>query len=453
MTLAQILALAIFVVMFGVITWGKVHRYIPALVGAALVFIIVFFAVMRSPEVALRVLNFAQLGHADFWLPGHKAVESTGVNWQTIIFVAGMMIMVEGLAKVGFFRWMCLLVAKLVRYKTIPILVTFIILSGFLSMFIDSITVMLFLASVTIELAKMLKFDPVPVIIAEIFASNTGGSATMSGDPPNIIIGTALGLTFMDFVKNTGLIAWAGMLLAIIFFYIAGKKALSKPVKAEANSTAQAAYPGPRDAITNFRMFLIHTFIFLLAIVLLITHAQTGISVASIGVIAAVLTLIATTKDAWHIFKRTDWRTLVFFIGLFICVGGLEETGVLKALANFIGDVSGGSLLMVITIILWISAFASAIIDNIPFAATMVPVISNLAGPNMPIAPLAWTLALGTDIGGNATPIGASANVVGTAISEREGYPIGWGRFLKYGVPSMILVVGLCWVLLFLRYT
>jgi Na+/H+ antiporter NhaD/arsenite permease-like protein len=467
LTLAQILALIIFLVMFGVIMWGKIHRYIPALVGAGLVIVVVFLIIERNPGMITSTLNVIQLGQSKFWYPGHEAIESRGINWQTIIFIGGMMIMVEGLAKVSFFRWMCLLVAGWVKYKTVPILITFTILSGFLSMFIDSITVMLFLAAVTIELARLLKFDPVPVIIAEIFASNTGGSATMSGDPPNIIIGTALGFTFMDFIENTGLIAWVGMAVAIVFFYLAFRKPLSAPfpgnnlnssdVMIETSGkliTETNKYPSPREAITNVPGFLSHSVIFVLTIVLLVTHAQTGISVATIGVIAAALTLVAARQDAWHVFKKTDWRTLLFFIGLFICVGGLEETGVLAALANFIGDISGGSLILVITIILWISAFASAIIDNIPFAATMVPVISGLSNSmGMHVGPLAWALALGTDIGGNGTPIGASANVVGTAIAEREGYPISWGRFLKYGVPSMIIVVGVCWLLLYLRYT
>ncbi|MBA7549451.1 putative transporter [subsurface metagenome] len=154
-----------------------------------------------------------------------------------------------------------------------------------------------------------------------------------------------------------------------------------------------------------------------------------------------------------HIISRVDWRTLLFFIGLFVCVGGLEETGVLEMLALFIGQASGGNIVLVIPLILWISAFASAIVDNIPFAATMVPVIVNLsktAGLKLPT--LAWTLALGTDIGGNATPIGASANVVGTAIAEKEGHPISWGRFCKYTIPATIMVLGLCWLYLIIRY-
>ena len=451
LAISQILAVLIFAVMFIAIIIGKVHRYIPALIGAALVITVVFVAVMKSPQAILNVLSLEQLIQFRFWVPGEEHIESHGVNWQTIIFIGGMMVMVEGLGAVGFFRWICLYLAKLVNYRVVPILVVFMLLSGFLAMFIDSITVLLFLASVTIELARLLKFDPVPVIIAEIFAANTGGSATMCGDPPNIIIGTALGYTFTDFAVNTGPIAWIGMIFTLGFFYFMFRKILTSSQDPEAISTNE--YPEPREAIINLRLFWINTAIFILVVILLVTHAQTGISVALIGCIAAALTLIAATKGAARVIKRVDWRTLVFFIGLFICVGGLEETGVLKMMAEYIGEVSGGNIFLVIPIILWVSAFASAIVDNIPFAAVMVPVIVNLsrtAGFKLPT--LAWTLALGTDIGGNATPIGASANVVGTAIADREGYPISWGRFLKYALPAMIMVVGLCHLYLILRY-
>lgn len=452
MVLSQILAIIIFVGMFIVITVGKVHRYIPALLGAALVILIVFLLIMKSPEAVLNVLNLKQLGQLQFWIPGGHPVESRGVNWQTIIFIAGMMTMVEGLGQVGFFRWLCLLVARLVNYRVIPIFIAFMLLSGFLSMFIDSITVLLFLTSVTIELARLLKFDPVPIIIAEISAANTGGSATMCGDPPNIIIGTALGFTFTDFITNTGPIAWAAMILILVFFYLVFRRILTASHSSNSN-TALNKYPEPREAIVNPRLFKIQAAIFLLVVVLLVTHAQTGLSVALIGVIAAGLTLLSATRGATHIIKKLDWRTLLFFVGLFICVGGLEETGSLKMMADYIGDISRGNLTIVTSIILWVSAFLSAIIDNIPFAATMVPVIVNLSqDANLSIATLSWALALGTDIGGNATPIGASANVVGTAIAEREGYPISWGRYCKYALPGMILAVALCHLLLIVRY-
>jgi Na+/H+ antiporter NhaD/arsenite permease-like protein len=449
--LSQILAVTIFVLMFAAIIVGKVHRYVPALIGAALTLIVVFLLVMRSPESVTSVLNLEQLGTLNFWIPGQEHIESYGVNWQTIVFIGGMMVMVEGLGEVGFFRWICLLLAKMVNYKVVPILVVFMLLSGFLSMFIDSITVLLFLAMVTIELSRLLKFDPVPVIIAEIFAANTGGSATMSGDPPNIIIGTGLGYTFTDFFANTGPIAWIGMLATLAFFYFAFRKILTAPQGDAAAPTAH--YPQPSEAITDPLHFRINAGIFVAIVVLIVTHAQTGISMALIGVIAALITMLAASRQAMHIVKRVDWRTLLFFIGLFICVGGLEETGVLEMLAQYIGRVSGGNIMLVIPLILWISAFASAIVDNIPFAATMVPVITNLsktAGLKLPT--LAWTLALGTDIGGNATPIGASANVVGTAIAEKEGHPISWGRFCKYAFPAMLMVVGLCWLYLIIRY-
>jgi Na+/H+ antiporter NhaD/arsenite permease-like protein len=453
LTLSQILAIAIFIIMFIAIIVGRVHRFIPALAGAVLIIIIVFLFVMRSPETVVSVLNLGQLGQLKFWIPGHEQIASHGVNWQTIIFIGGMMTMVEGLAEVGFFRWLCLYVARMVNYKVVPILIAFMLLSGFMAMFIDSITVLLFMASVTIELARLLKFDPVPIIIAEIAAANTGGSATMCGDPPNIIVGTAFGYTFTDFAVNTGPIAWAGMLLILVFFYLVFRKILTSSRSSDSNPSAQR-YPEPGEAIVNPRLFKINAGIFILVVILLITHAQTGLSVALIGVIAAFLTLVATAKGATHLIKRLDWRTLLFFVGLFICVGGLEETGVLKILAQYIGNISGGSLILVVPLILWLSAFASAIIDNIPFAATMVPVIANLAqSSSLSLPTLSWTLALGTDIGGNATPIGASANVVGTAIAEREGYPISWGRFCKYAMPAMILAVALCHLLLVLRYT
>ena len=448
--LAQTFAVAIFLLMFLIIIINKLPAYIPALAGGALTVLVVFLIIMKSPATVLHVLNFGQITQFSFWLPGHEPLESVGVNWQTIIFIGGMMIMVEGLAKVGFFRWICLYVARLVKYKVVAILVVFTLLAGFLSMFMDSITVLLFFALVTIELARLLKFDPVPIIIAEIFAANVGGSATMAGDPPNIIIGTALGYSFSDFLVNTGVIAWVGMVVAIVFFYLVFRKTLKASQSKEKIDPSQ--YPEAKKAITNFGLFIIFILIFLLVVVLLITHAQTGISVASIGVIAGGLTLAFSYQDGLSIIKKVDWRTLVFFFGLFICVSGLEQTGALQTLADFISRISGGSLIIVITIILWISAFASAFVNNIPFAAAMIPVIKGLAAAGMPLPPLAWTLALGTDIGGNGTPIGASANVVGIAIAEKEGYKISWGKYCKYALPAMIMVVGVCWLLLILRY-
>jgi Na+/H+ antiporter NhaD/arsenite permease-like protein len=450
LSLSQILAIIIFALMFIAIITGKLPRYIPALVGAILIIGIVFLVVMKSPDSVWNVLNLEQLGQWHFWVPGEKQVESHGVNWQTIIFIGGMMVMVCGLEAVGFFRWLCLYVARLVGCRVIPILLSFMLLSGFLAMFIDSITVLLFLSMVTIELARLLKFDPVPVIVAEIFAANTGGSATMCGDPPNIIIGTAFGYTFTDFAMHTGPIAWTGMILTLGYFYLIFRKSLRQQGNRD---EMLRACPLPSTAILNPHLFKIEVAIFILVVGLLVTHAQTGLSVAIIGVMAAILTLLIAGRDARQIIKGVDWHTLLFFIGLFICVGGLEETGVLEMVAGYIGRVSQGNITVAVPFILWISAFASAVIDNIPFAATMVPVIRELSVMgSMSLPTLAWPLALGTDIGGNATPIGASANVVATAVAHREGYPIGWGRFLKYALPPMLIVVAICHLMLIWRY-
>ena len=211
--------------------------------------------------------------------------------------------------------------------------------------------------------------------------------------------------------------------------------------------------PAPKEAITNKTSFIISTIIFLCAIVLLVSHAETGLTVSTIGVFIALLTLITSGKNAINLLKKVDYKTLLFFVGLFIVVGGLEQTGILKLIAEFIGKVSGGNVMLMIAIILWVSAIASAFIDNIPFAATMIPIIKTLAveqGVALPI--LAWALALGTDIGGSATPIGASANVVGTSAAAKAGHPISWGRYCKKVAPATVLVLVICTIGLFVRY-
>ena len=447
--LAQVIAVIIFLVMFAFVITDKIERHYATL-GCALATLIGVFGIgMRDFQAAWETLNIAPIFTLGFWYEAGTASESTsGINWATIIFIAGMMVMVEGMAKAGFFRWLCMTIAKLVRFKTVPIFITFMIMSFILAMFIDSITVILFLAAVTVELAQLLKFNPVPMILAEIFCANLGGSATMCGDPPNIIIGTSLGYSFADFVTNTGVIAGISLVVVLIYFYIVFRKELVAGVSVEDLNISEEA-----TKIEDKKSFAASCVIFGLAIILLVTHAQTGLTVATIGLFVSIITLIVAGKSAWELLKKVDYQTLLFFIGLFVVVGGLEQTGVLEVIAAFIGKISGGNLYLMLAIVIWISAIASAFIDNIPFAATMIPVIKSLAmTQGIGLDVLSWALAMGTDIGGSATPIGASANVVGTSVAAKEGYPIGWGRYCKSMVPATLIVLVISMVCVWVRY-
>lgn len=448
--IAQILAVIIFLAMFILIITEVWERHIVTLGCALLTLVVIFGICMHSPSAIIDTLNLKTFFTEAFWHTTGQASESSGgINWETIVFIAGMMIMVEGMAQSGFFRWLCMKIAKMVKYQIIPIFITFMVLSFVLAMFIDSITVILFLAAVTVELSQLLKFNPVPMILSEIFCANLGGSATMCGDPPNIIIGTSLGMSFSDFVTNTGLIAIVCLVAVVIYFYLVFRKELTS----NAVTKNPADYPDPSEAITSKGGFVISWIIFLCAVVLLVTHSQTGLTVSCIGVFIALVTLLTAGRDALDLLKKVDYKTLLFFVGLFVVVGGLEKTGILTLLAGFIGTVSGGNLKVMIAIIIWVSAIASAFIDNIPFAATMIPVINSLAATQgIEISILAWALAMGTDIGGSATPIGASANVVGIATAAKSGHMIKWGRYCKSMAPATILVILISMVMIYVRY-
>lgn len=449
--LASMFAIIIFIAMFIFIITEKVERHIVSLSAAALTLVFVFGVGMNSMAAAWDTINFESFLHTEFWyIHGETENAATGINWETIVFIFGMMIMVEGMARVGFFRWLCMKIAKAVSYKVIPIFITFMVLSTILSMFIDSITVILFLAAVTIELARLLNFNPLPMILAEVFCANLGGSTTMCGDPPNIIIGTSLGYSFMDFITNTGVIAGISLIAVLIYFYVVFKKELLKNADVPIDSSH---LPTPKSTITDKKGFVSGCVIFCVAILLLITHAQTGLTVSAIGILVAFFTLVMSGKHALELLKKVDYKTLTFFIGLFVVIGGLEQTGVLETIAGFIGKISGGNVMFMVAIIIWISAIASAFVDNIPFATTMIPVIKSLSVTyGVDLSVLAWTLAMGTDIGGSATPIGASANVVGIATASKEGYMIKWGFYCKKMAPATIMVVLISMTFIGLRY-
>ena len=448
---AQILAVTIFVAMFVLIVIDKIERQYITLGCGVITLVVVFGLCMHSVTAITDTLNIHSIFTGTFWYTGGAAEESSsGINWATIIFVAGMMVMVEGMARVGVFRWLCMFISKLVHYRKLPIFIAFMFMSFVLAMFIDSITVILFLAAVTIELSRLLEFNPVPMILSDIFCANLGGSATMCGDPPNIIIGTSLGYSFSDFIMHTGAMAAISMIAVVIYFYFAFRKEYANNSE---NTDDVSKLPSPSGVITDKKGFIISTIIFITAVVLLVTHAYTGLTVSFIGVFIAVITLITSGKHALSLLKKVDYKTLLFFIGLFVVVSGLERTGMLEIVAQLIEKASGGNLKLMIAIIIWVSALASAFIDIIPFAATMLPVIRTIAvTQNIKLSVLAWALSMGTDIGGSATPIGASANVVGTSVAAKAGHPIGWGEYCKKNLPPTVITLVISTLYIFVVY-
>ena len=437
--LSQILALLIVGLMFVLIIWGKYPRHIVVLAASLAMIGAVFLLVMRSPAAVWEALSLHTLIQPAFWMAyGGVAEINTGINWSTVIFLLGMMVMVEEMSEAGFFDWLCLGLAKILRFRPLPLMLCFMILSAALSMFIDSITVILFLVVATVRLGHFLQFDPVPVIIAEIFAANLGGAATMSGDPPNIILGTSLGLSFWDFIQNNGVICFLGFILVLIYFAVCFRTKLGSGIQPNNPDLADLH---PSDAIVNRRQFFVSILVFFGIILLIMTHTRTGLTMPAIGMLAIAATLVHT-RDRLGVIRRVDWKTILFIIGLFVTVSGLEQTGVLHGLAHGLARLGGGSSVQMVVVLFWFTAITSAFVDNIPIATLMVPVVISLSSmQGLDLETLTWTLSKGTDIGGIATPIGASANVTGVALAAQEGHPISWKRYCKYAMPASVMVL------------
>jgi Na+/H+ antiporter NhaD/arsenite permease-like protein len=450
-TVGQIAALVIFGGVFVALITGKVVRYVAALVGAALTLLVVFLAIQRDPQAAIGVLNLAEIGKSTFWVGQYQPAALYGVNWPAILFTGAMMVIVQGLRGVGFFRWICLNTARMVNYRVMPIALLFTVLSGALSMFLNNVTVILFMVAVTIELGRTLKVNPGPLIIAEIIATNVGGTATLIGDPPNIIIGTALGYSFNQFIANLGPIVWIGMAVTLAYLYFRFRKEVTGVV-GELDIPVER-YPRPGDTITNRRLFWIEAAVLVLTVVLLILYEQIGLSVVTVSFIGAAAILVVSGRNASKIIRGVDWGTLLFIFGLFVAAAGLEETGLLQVLAVSIGKISGNSAATATLLILWVSALISSLVDNIPFVTIMIPVIVRLSSATGgALSTFAWSLSLGACIGGNATPIGAEANIVGLAVAEKTGYRITWKKFLSYSVPATLIALGICHLMLMIEY-
>jgi Na+/H+ antiporter NhaD/arsenite permease-like protein len=430
MTTQQWIALGIFVLSYGLIISEKVNRTIASILGAVLAFVF--------------VLGPQEIVHYE--------------NWETILFVFGMMTVIETMNESGFFRWLGLHSAKFVKLDPLKLFILFPLIAAFLSAFVDSITVMLFMATLTIEVSSIIGINPLPLILAEICAANIGGASTMVGDPPNVILGTYFGLTFMDFVRNTGLIAWVGFLVNTGFFiwffkkeiFIARKRLLADPQWVR----DQVDLLKPQEAIQDKRLFWVGLFSICYVVVVLVTHHLTHMSVSVCALTGALIALLTGGHKMGRVLEKIDYPTITFFAGLFIIVGAMEHVGLLKIAATTVKELSGGNFFIALSIILWVSAVGSSIVDNVPFAATMAPILKHMSEAfGFSVLPLIWSTAIGTDIGGNGTPIGASANVVAVATYERmTETKIGWGYYCKACYPAMIVVVIVCNLLFYFLY-
>jgi Na+/H+ antiporter NhaD/arsenite permease-like protein len=430
MTTQQWIALGIFVLSYGLIISEKVSRTIASIFGAILAF--------------LFILTPQDLLHYE--------------NWETILFVFGMMAVIETMNESGFFRWLGLHSARWVKLDPLKLFIFFPFIAGFLSAFVDSITVMLFMSTLTIEVARIIGVNPLPLIFSEICAANIGGASTMVGDPPNVILGTYFQLTFMDFVKNTGLIAWIGFGVNTPFFIWFYRKEIFSARKRLRQDPQwlqqQVDTLNPKEAIEDKWLFAVGLIAFFYVVTVLVTHHLTHLSVATCALTGALIAMLLGGHKMSRVLISIDYPTIIFFAGLFIIVGAMEHVGLLKMVAAEVTDISGGNFFIALSIILWISGLGSSVVDNVPFAATMAPILKHMSENfGFSLLPLVWSTALGTDIGGNGTPIGASANVVAVANYERvTDQKISWGYYCKACYPAMMLVVAVCNLLLYFFY-
>jgi Na+/H+ antiporter NhaD/arsenite permease-like protein len=411
------------------------HSTVAALVGAALMII------------ALKVfgLGFDTLysGEAEGAITFETIIETIGL-------LLGMMIIVGVLSKTGFFQWAALKSYEIAKGEPWRLLMMLIIMTAFLSAFLDNVTTVLLMVPATIELARVLKIDPIPMLISEALASNIGGTATIIGDPPNIMIGSAFQLSFISFIINLAPIIIINMIVFILMIRIFYKKKLGKTTKLEDIETLREKY-----AIKDIKLFKRSIFIFCIVIFLLIIHEYVNISLAESALIGAVLLLLLSGVEIHEALESVEWTTLLFFAALFIIIVGTVELGLISVFADGTMNVIGG---LAIVLIVWVTAITSSIIGAIPATAIMIPVVStvSLNLENLEsiggVTTLYWALALGQGLGGNITPIGHAASIVVVGVSERTEFAVTFKKFMKTGFPVTIITLFLSTFYLLIRY-
>jgi Na+/H+ antiporter NhaD/arsenite permease-like protein len=424
MTNQAVIAIGIFLVTYAFIISEKLHRTIVAMSGGILM---VLFGIV-SQEQAIHHIDFNTLG-----------------------LLIGMMILVAVTAQTGVFKYVAIRAAKAAKGKPIRILVYLSIITAVASAFLDNVTTVLLIVPVTFSIARQLQLNPIPFLITEIIASNAGGTATLIGDPPNIMIGSAVPeLDFMAFMINLAPVVLVIMAVTVLcFVFIYRKKLVTSP-----ELSAKIMQMNERDEITDTLLLKKSLTVMALTIIGFMLHGAFHLESATIALTGAFLLLLLTgehyLEDA---ISKVEWNTIFFFIGLFVLVSGLVETGVIAKLAGEAINLTGGDPLHTSLLILWLSAIASAFVDNIPFVATMIPMIKEMGALGITnLEPLWWSLALGACLGGNGTLIGASANVIVAGLASKEGYNISFMGFLKVAFPLMLLSIVISHLYVYLRY-
>ena len=416
----EIFAVALFALILLLIALELVNRTVAALLGAA---VLVSFGVVGQEEAATEF-----------------------VDWNTIGLLAGMMVIVVILEKTGVFEYLAIKSAQWGKARPGRILILLALVTAFLSAFLDNVTTVILMVPVTFLIADALNLSPMPFLLTQVMASNIGGAATLIGDPPNILIGSAADLSFTEFVVNLTPVVILSLPAVLGVLYLMFRKQLRYNKEAE----EVIARMDPAGSIRD-RVLLRKSLIVLSLVVLaFFLHGALHMEVATIALFGAAVLMLYARSDVEEVLRNVEWPTLLFFVGLFVLVGGLEVTGFIGGLAELLTNVAPGASATTAVIVIWGSGIASGIVDNIPFTATMIPVIQDLArAENLSEAetqPLWWALALGADFGGNLTLIGASANVVVAGMSERAGEKISFVKFMIYGIPvtlvSLVIATG-----------
>ncbi len=425
-TIGMTLTLSVLIGIYVILISEVVHRTTLAMFGALLIII-----VLIQTEI----------------IPAHDTVDFVigAIDFNTIGLLLGMMIIVGILGETGIFQYIGIKAAKLAKGNVWKLMLLFSVITAVGSAFLDNVTMILLMVPVTISVARILNINPISIILAEIFASNVGGAATLIGDPPNIMIGSAAGIPFIEFAYH--------MLPEVVITFVASllllKVMFKKDLKQKPENVEKLQQIDETKEIKDMMLLKKSAIVLLGVIIVFMVHGFLEIEVSIIALAGAAILLLITRMKPAKAFTHVEWPTLLFFAGLFIIVSGVELTGVLEIFANQIIQTTGGNLVATSILIIWSSAFASAFVDNIPYTATMIPIIENISqDPGIASSlssfsynPLWYALAIGADFGGNGTLIGASANLVAIAVMERHGYRIFFRTFLVKGIPYMTATV------------